>query len=92
MADLALPRKVPETEAAAVLALVPRLGSFGAPWAPLMPAGDGRFSPAWGSRASSAENRGDAHEHRHAGLLHTCGKPFGDLGVIQGDDVVVALS
>jgi arabinose-5-phosphate isomerase len=95
VADLALARKVLETEAAAILALIPRI--------------DGRFERAIGllqgcrgrviltgmgksgiicrKIAATLTSTGTASLYLHpAEALH------GDLGVIQGDDVVMAIS
>ncbi len=95
MADLALARKVLETEAAAILALVPRL--------------DGRFECAVellhacrGRAILTGMGKSGIICRKIAATLTSIGTPafflhpaeaiHGDLGVIQGDDVVVALS
>jgi len=95
VADLALARKVLETEAAAILALVPRL--------------DGRFSQAiellrvcrgrvilTGMGKSGIICRKIAATLTSTGtasqFLHPAEAVHGDLGVIQGDDVVIAIS
>jgi len=95
VADLALARKVLETEAAAILALVPRL--------------DGRFSQAiellracrgrvilTGMGKSGIISRKIAATLTSTGtasqFLHPAEAVHGDLGVIQGDDVVIAIS
>src|SRR5206468_4417260 len=95
MADLSLARKVLETEAAAILALVSRL--------------DGRFDRAvellrqcrgrvilTGMGKSGLICRKIAATLTSTGtpslFLHPAEATHGDLGVIQADDVVVALS
>jgi arabinose-5-phosphate isomerase len=95
MADLGLARKVLETEAAAILALVPRL--------------DGRFECAVellhacrGRAILTGMGKSGIICRKIAATLTSIGRPafflhpaeaiHGDLGVIQGDDVVVALS
>jgi arabinose-5-phosphate isomerase len=95
MADLALARKVLETEAAAILALVPRL--------------DGRFDCAiellhncHGRVIVTGMGKSGIICRKIAATLTSIGRPafflhpaeaiHGDLGMIQGDDVVVALS
>ena len=95
MADLALAKKVLETEAAAILALVPRL--------------DGKFSRAvellrWCRGRVILTGMGKsgiicqkiaatlASTGTPAFFLHSAEASHGDLGVIQADDVVVALS
>ena len=95
MADLAVARKVLETEAAAILALVSRL--------------DGRFEHAvrllrdcrgrvilTGMGKSGVISRKIAATLTSTGtaalFLHPAEARHGDLGVIQSDDVVVALS
>jgi arabinose-5-phosphate isomerase len=95
VADLALARRVLETEAAAILALVPRI--------------DGRFSSAiellqgcrgrvilTGMGKSGIICRKIAATLTSTGtaslFLHPAEAIHGDLGVIQGDDVVIALS
>jgi arabinose-5-phosphate isomerase len=95
MADLALARKVLETEAAAILALVPRL--------------DGRFECAVellhacrGRAILTGMGKSGIICRKIAATLTSIGTPafflhpaeaiHGDLGVIQGEDVVVALS
>ena len=95
MADLALARKVLETEAAAILALVPRL--------------DGRFHEAvallqrcTGRVILTGMGKSGIICRKIAATLTSTGTPafflhpaeaiHGDLGVIRGDDVVVALS
>jgi arabinose-5-phosphate isomerase len=95
VADLALARKVLETEAAAILALVPRI--------------DGRFDRAvellrtcagrvvlTGMGKSGIICRKIAATLTSTGtaslFLHPAEALHGDLGVIQGDDVVIAIS
>jgi arabinose-5-phosphate isomerase len=95
MADLALARKVLETEAAAILALLPRL--------------DGRFDRAVellrtcrGRVILTGMGKSGIICRKIAATLASTGTPafflhpaeaiHGDLGVIQHDDVVVALS
>jgi arabinose-5-phosphate isomerase len=95
MADLALARRVLETEAAAILALVPRL--------------DGRFDRAvdllLGCRGRvilTGMGKSGIICQKIAATLTSTGTPaqflhpaeaiHGDLGVIQSDDVVIALS
>ena len=95
MADLALARKVLETEAAAILALVDRL--------------DGRFEEAVqllrqcrGRVILTGMGKSGIICRKIAATLTSTGTPafflhpaeaiHGDLGVIQGDDVVIALS
>ncbi len=95
MADLGLARKVLETEAAAILALVPRL--------------DGRFECAVellhacrGRAILTGMGKSGIICRKIAATLTSIGTPafflhpaeaiHGDLGVIQADDVVVALS
>ena len=87
--------RVLETEARAILGLVARLDARfeqrrGRCW---QRAGAASSSPAWASRASSPQDRRDALEHRHAGVLPAPGR-----GAPRrprrgpADDVVVALS
>jgi arabinose-5-phosphate isomerase len=95
MADLALARKVLETEAAAILALVSRL--------------DERFTRAVellrccrGRVILTGMGKSGIICHKIAATLASTGTPaiflhpaeaaHGDLGVIQGDDVIIALS
>ena len=96
MGDRPLARKVLETEAAAILALVPRLdGRFDrGDRAPARLQGPRHPDRAWASRASSAGRlpRRSRAPVRAAFFLHPAEAIHGDLGVIQGDDVVVALS
>ena len=95
MADLALARKVLETEAAAILALVPRLdGSFDSA-VELLKSCRGRVILT-GMGKSGIICRKIAATLTSIGtpafFLHPAEAIHGDLGVIQGDDVVVALS
>ena len=95
MADLALARKVLETEAAAILALVSRL--------------DGKFEHAVelirccrGRVILTGMGKSGIICHKIAATLASTGTPaiflhpaeaaHGDLGVMQSDDVIVALS
>jgi len=95
MADLGLARKVLETEAAAILALVARL--------------DGRFERAVemlrccrGRVILTGMGKSGIIAHKIAATLSSTGTPafflhpaeaiHGDLGAVQSDDVVVALS
>jgi arabinose-5-phosphate isomerase len=95
MADLALARKVLETEAAAILALVPRIderfdcavdllrGCRGR----VILTGMGKSGIICRKIAATLTSTGTASQFLHpAEALH------GDLGVIQGDDVVIAVS
>ena len=91
-----LARRVLETEAQAILGLIPQLGADVRPRA--RPAAGLRraasSSPAWASPASSrarssATLRAPA---RPAIFLHPAEALHGDLGVVQADDVVIALS
>ena len=95
MADLALARKVLETEAAAILALVSRLDDrFHAAVSLLQEChgrviltGMGKSGIICRKIAATLNSTGTA-----ALFLHPAEAIHGDLGVIQGDDVVVALS
>src|SRR2546427_968408 len=95
MADLALARKVLETEAAAILALVGRLdGKFDRAVELLhtcrgrvILTGMGKSGIICHKIAATLTSTGTA-----AFFLHPAEAIHGDLGVIQGDDVVVALS
>jgi arabinose-5-phosphate isomerase len=95
VADLSLARKVLETEAAAILALVPRLdGRFDAAVAELKQCrgrviltGMGKSGIICRKIAATLTSTGTA-----AFFLHPAEAIHGDLGVIQSDDVVVALS
>jgi arabinose-5-phosphate isomerase len=95
MADLALARKVLETEAAAILALVSRL--------------DGKFERAvelirccHGRVILTGMGKSGIICHKIAATLASTGTPaiflhpaeaaHGDLGVMQSDDVIIALS
>ena len=95
MADLALARKVLETEAAAILALVPRIderfdcavdllrGCRGR----VILTGMGKSGIICRKIAATLTSTGTASQFLHpAEALH------GHLGVIQGDDVVIAVS
>jgi len=95
MADLALARKVLETEAAAILALVARLDArFDAAVQLLrhcrgrvIVTGMGKSGIICRKIAATLTSTGTA-----AFFLHPAEAIHGDLGVLQGDDVVVALS
>ena len=95
MADLALARKVLETEAAAILALVPRLDARFECAVELLHACRGR-AILTGMGKSGIICRKIAATLTSIGtpafFLHPAEAIHGDLGVIQGDDVVVALS
>jgi arabinose-5-phosphate isomerase len=95
MADLALARKVLETEAAAILALVDRLG---APFehairllleckGRVILTGMGKSGIICHKIAATLTSTGTA-----AFFLHPAEAIHGDLGVIQADDVIVTLS
>jgi arabinose-5-phosphate isomerase len=95
MADLALARKVLETEAAAILALVPRVDQRFDDAVDLLlrcrgrviVTGMGKSGIICRKIAATLTSTGTASQFLHpAEALH------GDLGVIQGDDVVVAVS
>ena len=95
MADLSLARKVLETEAAAILALVPRLDRRFEQAIELLQAcrgrviltGMGKSGIICRKIAATLTSTGTASQFLHpAEALH------GDLGVIQGDDVVLAIS
>jgi arabinose-5-phosphate isomerase len=95
VADRALARKVLETEAAAILALVPRLdGAFDAAVEALKQCrgrviltGMGKSGIICRKIAATLTSTGTA-----AFFLHPAEAIHGDLGVIQSDDVVLALS
>lgn len=95
MADYALARKVLETEAAAILALVGRLdGSFGCAVQLLRQCtgrviltGMGKSGIICRKIAATLTSTGTP-----AFFLHPAEAIHGDLGVIQSDDVVIALS
>jgi arabinose-5-phosphate isomerase len=95
MADLDLARKVLETEAAAILALVPRIdGGFSRAVDLLktcrgrvIVTGMGKSGIICRKIAATLASTGTA-----AFFLHPAEAVHGDLGVIQGDDVVLALS
>jgi arabinose-5-phosphate isomerase len=95
VADLALARKVLETEAAAILALVPRLDDRFARAVDLLQACRGRVILT-GMGKSGIICRKIAATLNSTGtaslFLHPAEALHGDLGVIQGDDVVVAVS
>src|SRR3954470_22388595 len=95
MADLALARKVLQTEAAAILALIPRLDERFEQAVSLLLncrgrvilTGMGKSGLICRKIAATLTSTGTA-----AFFLHPAEAIHGDLGVIQGDDVVVALS
>lgn len=95
MADLDIARKVLETEAAAILALVPRLDPqferavdlLGACRGRVILTGMGKSGIISRKIAATLTSTGTASL-----FLHPAEAVHGDLGVIQGDDVVVALS
>jgi arabinose-5-phosphate isomerase len=95
MADRALARKVLETEAAAILALIPRLdGAFDRAVDLLLKCrgrviltGMGKSGIICRKIAATFTSTGTA-----AFFLHPAEAIHGDLGVVQRDDVVVALS
>lgn len=95
MADLSLAKKVLETEAAAIRALVPRLdGRFDAAVSALKQCrgrviltGIGKSGIICQKIAATLSSTGTA-----AFFLHPAEAIHGDLGVVQGDDVILALS
>ncbi|MQA28572.1 MAG: KpsF/GutQ family sugar-phosphate isomerase [Luteitalea sp.] len=95
MADLALARKVLQTEAAAILALVPRIdGKFERAVEMLQTCGGRVIVTGMGKSgiicrkiAATLASTGTA-----AFFLHPAEAIHGDLGVVQRDDVVIALS
>jgi arabinose-5-phosphate isomerase len=95
MADLALARKVLETEAAAILALVSRVDARFEAAVQLLRSCRGRVIVTGMGKsgiicrkiAATLTSTGTA-----AFFLHPAEATHGDLGVLQGDDVVVALS
>src|SRR6516164_8392142 len=95
MADLALARKVLETEAAAILALVGRLDAHFDCAVQLLHKCGGRVIVT-GMGKSGIICRKIAATLTSTGtpafFLHPAEATHGDLGVIQGGDVVVALS
>ena len=95
MADLALARKVLETEAAAILALLPRLDERFERAVEVLHACRGR-AILTGMGKSGIICRKIAATLTSIGIpaffLHPAEAIHGDLGAIQGDDVVVALS
>ncbi len=95
MADLSLARRVLETEAAAILALVGRLdGAFGNAVrlirdcrGRVILTGMGKSGIICRKIAATLSSTGTP-----AFFLHPAEAVHGDLGVIQGDDVVIAMS
>ena len=95
MADLALARKVLETEAAAILALVDRLDERFDRAVDLLLACRGRVILTGMGKSGNhlPEDRGHADQHRHAGVLSPSGRSDPRRPRRHsGDDVVVALS
>src|SRR5579872_4823380 len=95
MADLALARRVLETEAAAILALVPRIDEQFGEAVDLLMACRGRVILT-GMGKSGIISRKIAATLTSTGtaslFLHPAEALHGDLGVVQPDDVVIALS
>ena len=95
MVDLALARKVLETEAAAVLSLVPRIDARFERAVEMLRACRGRVILT-GMGKSGIICRKIAATLTSTGtaslFLHPAEAVHGDLGVIQGDDVVIAIS
>src|SRR3954464_1498499 len=95
MADLALARKVLQTEAAAILALVPRIDERFDRAVEMLHQCRGRVITTCIGKsgiicqkiAATLSSTGTA-----AFFLHPAEAIHGDLGVIQSDDVVIALS
>lgn len=95
MADLALARKVLETEAAAILALIPRLDErfdraveyLRACSGRVIVTGMGKSGIISRKIAATLSSTGTA-----AYFLHPAEAIHGDLGVVRSDDVVLALS
>ena len=95
MADLALARKVLQTEASAILALVPRLDERFARAVDLLHACKGRvILTGMGKSGIICQKIAAtfASTGTPAFFLHPAEAIHGDLGVIRSDDVVVALS
>ncbi|HTK29319.1 MAG TPA: KpsF/GutQ family sugar-phosphate isomerase [Vicinamibacterales bacterium] len=95
MADLSLARKVLETEAAAILALAPRLdGRFDEAVALLRDCGGRVIVTGMGKSGIICRKIAAtlASTGTPAFFLHPAEAIHGDLGVIQKDDVLVALS
>jgi arabinose-5-phosphate isomerase len=95
MVDLELARRVLETEAAAILALIPRLDATFERAVALVTACRGRVILT-GMGKSGIICRKIAATLTSTGtpsqFLHPAEAVHGDLGVIQGDDVVIAVS
>jgi len=95
VADLELARKVLQTEAAAILALIPRVDERFANAIDLLHAcrgrviltGMGKSGIICRKIAATLTSTGTASQ-----FLHPAEAVHGDLGVIQGDDVVIAVS
>jgi arabinose-5-phosphate isomerase len=95
MADLALARRVLETEAGAILALVPRLDARFDRAVELLHCCRGRvILTGMGKSGIICQKIAAtlASTGTPAFFLHPADAIHGDLGVVQGDDVVVALS
>ena len=92
MADLALARKVLQTEAAAILALIPRVDErfdraidmLHACRGRVILTGMGKSGIICRKIAATLTSTGTASQ-----FLHPAEAVHGDLGVIQGDDVVI---
>ena len=95
MVDLALARKVLETEAAAILALVPRIDQRFEQAVEMLRSCQGRVVLT-GMGKSGIICRKIAATLTSTGtaslFLHPADAMHGDLGVIQGNDVVIAIS
>ena len=95
MVDLALARKVLETEAAAILALIPRIDQRFEQAVEMLRSCQGRVI-ATGMGKSGIISRKIAATLTSTGtasqFLHPADAVHGDLGVIQGNDVVIAIS
>jgi len=95
VADLALARKVLQTEAAAILALIPRVDErfdraiemLHACRGRVILTGMGKSGIICRKIAATLTSTGTASQ-----FLHPAEAVHGDLGVIQGDDVVIAVS
>ena len=95
MIDLALARKVLETEAAAILALIPRIDQRFERAVEMLRSCQGRVITT-GMGKSGIISRKIAATLTSTGtaslFLHPADAMHGDLGVIQGNDVVIAIS
>src|SRR5437773_9551190 len=95
MADLALAKRVLETEAGAILALVPRLDATFDRAVELLRCCRGRvILTGMGKSGIICQKIAAtlASTGTPAFFLHPADAIHGDLGVVQGDDVVMALS